>query len=641
MCKITSKSFWHSVILVTCAIVLPGCATLTMPKRLHVQQQWAQTFRELGIVPVFPPREDVYVGDMYAYAYNPDDPGIEKILFEDFDSLSDEARKMRLQIGMSPRLGRMNLNHLLDNEYTETLSAPATSNDYNGILGNPAFEASKQALDELRKKLVDLDDAKMVAIRKFDDAEEALLQSTRNKKARDDAATKARAEFAAAQGAHVDVSFEQSGVNAAAKAQREADDRVLRANRAVEDAPDDGREAAQRELTVATRAQQDAVTQLRRANEALTERQQEGVDANVEHAAVAVKAANDELEKATEAELLATYARDDAKRAQSALDAAQAEPRKELQAKIQTAEALHDAVGKAGARMLYAQPRDANKNVFTGSSLPVGITADDAIGSRTARLRLVGFPDFSATSFSQGDLSGLVPLEALGLGMNVSRNNIRQVSVKIPAAESYGLSTSALLETLLSEVSYDCEAKKCRGWIFSKNYDKLLNIAMLTTGKDSYSEDGSIYFRIIAEVYYARAMDVGIYASKSFGMRTQVDAPMQRSDGQKADINELGRPKNTATHISSAGMESVALAAQLGSMLERLGTMQSEPGGSIQLVNASDSAIGVRRVFDRPIAIGFRALVVHYDIHSGMVKGVWVSGSGATTLNIQHREFAP
>lgn len=51
-----------------------GCGTA--PPRGHVAKEWALTMRELGIVPVFPPREDVQVGDVYARRCNPDNPAL-------------------------------------------------------------------------------------------------------------------------------------------------------------------------------------------------------------------------------------------------------------------------------------------------------------------------------------------------------------------------------------------------------------------------------------------------------------------------------------------------------------------------------------------------------------------------------------
>ncbi|MFV0549931.1 MAG: hypothetical protein ACK5M5_14625 [Limnobaculum xujianqingii] len=48
--------------LMVCFIVLTGCAGQ------GVNNQWVRAFNELGVTPVFPPREDVYVGGIYLQA---------------------------------------------------------------------------------------------------------------------------------------------------------------------------------------------------------------------------------------------------------------------------------------------------------------------------------------------------------------------------------------------------------------------------------------------------------------------------------------------------------------------------------------------------------------------------------------------
>lgn len=72
----------------------------------------------------------------------------------------------------------------------------------------------------------------------------------------------------------------------------------------------------------------------------------------------------------------------------------------------------------------------------------------------------------------------------------------------------------------------------------------------------------------------------------------------------------------------------------LASIQNRIGMTQNVPGGSIQLVSYSDQSIGLRRVFDRPVAIGSRGLVVAYDIEDDRIVNVSVGG-GSTPM------FAP
>lgn len=57
-----------SVLLATC--VLAACSTFG---RGDVQREWNNTFRELGILPIYPPREDVQVGDVMLRRGSPAD----------------------------------------------------------------------------------------------------------------------------------------------------------------------------------------------------------------------------------------------------------------------------------------------------------------------------------------------------------------------------------------------------------------------------------------------------------------------------------------------------------------------------------------------------------------------------------------
>ncbi len=49
-------------------VTIAGLAACSPVKEGYVSQQWATNMRELGVYPLFPPREDFYVGDVYVTA---------------------------------------------------------------------------------------------------------------------------------------------------------------------------------------------------------------------------------------------------------------------------------------------------------------------------------------------------------------------------------------------------------------------------------------------------------------------------------------------------------------------------------------------------------------------------------------------
>lgn len=64
--------------LLSFVFLTSGCATSPAPEG-YVAKQWATAFRELQITPIFPPREDVQVGDIYVVPVAPED---EDAIFE-------------------------------------------------------------------------------------------------------------------------------------------------------------------------------------------------------------------------------------------------------------------------------------------------------------------------------------------------------------------------------------------------------------------------------------------------------------------------------------------------------------------------------------------------------------------------------
>ena len=123
----------YCVVLCAFALTLSGCSTApTSPG--FVAKSWSDNFKELRIIPVFPPREDVQVGDIYAIAV--DEPDKETAFVDAFGN---------------PILGvwvdSLDLKSSLDTFYTGRPEFPQTPNaatsgaNANGV-GGPFEEAS-------------------------------------------------------------------------------------------------------------------------------------------------------------------------------------------------------------------------------------------------------------------------------------------------------------------------------------------------------------------------------------------------------------------------------------------------------------------------------------------------------------------
>jgi len=63
------------------------------------------------------------------------------------------------------------------------------------------------------------------------------------------------------------------------------------------------------------------------------------------------------------------------------------------------------------------------------------------------RLRQVAFPEFAVTNITQTSLNALIPVEFINVAGGLLFNDIEEVSLRIPSAESYGLPTEKLLQS--------------------------------------------------------------------------------------------------------------------------------------------------------------------------------------------------
>lgn len=626
-----------ATLFVACLSVA-GCGS--MEDRFYVQREWAKSLRELGIVPFFPPREDVYVGDVYAYGYDPQSLDLEETLLSSWFSLKKDQQACRRTLGMSPRLARLgkDLNTLIHSEYANTISAPRTPSGYDNIVGNPAWgaadnkvRAAQDALDKLQKAVSDANE-KVITLT----AERQKLQW-----AVDDAQTaitQAESVLTSGKQIPIDVSAEQAAVDrAAADVLKKTDIRVA-AERALADLPSDAtplqRTAATAAVTQATRDLEDANTAKGRAESALAKKAAQPRDIAAKEQALAlaksVKLTADKalLDKSRELEIATATA--------TKLAADSAGKIADATSKLDSAKALRKAIADAGAGLLHAQPHDEKYSIFENDKSKADILSkpDDTFGSRTNRLRLVGFPEFATASFTQGDLSALVPIEAMGLGINISRSSIDRVSVKVPAAESYALSAATLMAQYFAKPKYENDQLV---WTLNQNTSLEHNIDFVeaVANRHACAIDGRpskfVYVTIVTEVFYARALDVSLFSSNSFGLRSQLASPNTNIGAQSTTSDPSKLPSMAAASLDVDGLDSATANALLAKLQGRLGTTQTVPGGSIQIVSYGERSIGLRRVFDRPIGIGMRGIILEWDPKEKRVTNV-VSGSGTVPL---------
>ena len=215
-----------------------------------------------------------------------------------------------------------------------------------------------------------------------------------------------------------------------------------------------------------------------------------------------------------------------------------------------------------------------------GASTPGSSDVVDE-GGQPRRLRIVALPDFvGATFMDSTSLSrslvhnGIVPAETLNLLADPLSSRISMVSMKIPSAESYALAQADLLNELVEpsagEKHLRSPYRESIRWVAHR---------------------GRIWLRVVAEVFYARNLDITVEFEGKAGPAATDGYSMVRTDTE-ARVKERVATLNESLQANGAA---------------RL------PGGSIRYINASERRVALRRTWERGVAVGFRGFTLEID----------------------------
>jgi hypothetical protein len=265
------------------------------------------------------------------------------------------------------------------------------------------------------------------------------------------------------------------------------------------------------------------------------------------------------------------------------------------------------------------------------------------------RLRIVGAPDFMTATYSEGGVSALIPVEAMSLGVAGAMARADSVKMSVPVAESYGLPASRVLGSpALSE------------FLRGPNLPLLFE----EPGEWGWDEDRGEWRRqlgwvkVITEVYSTRVIDISIQSASSRGLGLAVrpvispsiagagetagatpdapappapapdaddaggDADDADADGDGEDAADTGEAPREIADVRAAPVAATPslpldegadqkspfeAARELNDALAE-SMADNTPGGSFRFVSAGNSAVSMRRTFERPIAIGYRGL---------------------------------
>lgn len=278
-----------------------------------------------------------------------------------------------------------------------------------------------------------------------------------------------------------------------------------------------------------------------------------------------------------------------------------------------------------------------------------------------SRLRLVAFPDFMKATITAVDLAAFIPTEAFTGKLGAMFSNARSLSLKIPVAESVSL---PLVDGF----------NKYKGK--SKEICKIMR-NVVTTGGDpvpalrAADDDKGRALRLIAvtEVFYTRTIDISVVLNSSAGFgadltitdpkalaqpaaqppaQTPAQIPAQApeqvtkqpgdtSTASPGDIDtQIGKIDTqikSAQGSSAPGGSISYIYTQIGEINTQIKSAQgrSAPGGSFSVISASQGQIGMRRTFERPLAIGYRGVWILMNTSDCAINGVVTAGGNDNT----------
>ncbi|BCL91164.1 hypothetical protein MAFF211479_08650 [Ralstonia solanacearum] len=284
---------------------------------------------------------------------------------------------------------------------------------------------------------------------------------------------------------------------------------------------------------------------------------------------------------------------------------------------------------------------------LTSASAPAGSVFDPP--ARQQRLKTVAFPFFLRATATGADIGALVPADGLPLKAGIQFDAVKSASVTVSSAESYAAPWSALGSRILS-------GGKLAIPVAGQTADPATTLAMLKAiaispdGKPSNTVDVTV----VSEVFYARSFDVTLHVDSSAavaaGMGVHGTLPGASSVAATTAKNVAAAAVGASTPAASApaasapasaptaiDAASAAAAQQAGLQDQALSRVPAAPGVTIGWSTQANGNIGLRRTYDRPIAIGYRGVRYRVDLASG--NFVSVAPSPETALESQPKGF--
>lgn len=222
------------------------------------------------------------------------------------------------------------------------------------------------------------------------------------------------------------------------------------------------------------------------------------------------------------------------------------------------------------------------------------------------RSRIVGFPDFMSVHVSNFALGAIVPIDAVLAPIGVARQNVRNASISIPVAESYSVPAMLIARKLGPEQHNDSAAEKAARAQAKNTLCESVRFMAPATVMNA-GRPGQLH--VVNEVYYTRAIDVNITAETAFSLAANRDREDAVAGSTPMNVTTTG----IVTESTTTGSVTQTITKVSEGMLKLLQSRNNVPGVSVSYEQGDLLSVKMRRIFDRPVAIGFRSVALNVD----------------------------
>ncbi|MFZ8977784.1 MAG: hypothetical protein ACO2Y9_11885 [Pseudohongiellaceae bacterium] len=246
------------------------------------------------------------------------------------------------------------------------------------------------------------------------------------------------------------------------------------------------------------------------------------------------------------------------------------------------------------------------------------IFAEDSV---TDRLRIMGIPEFSSITLTDGDLNAIVPTAAINLVFGSAWNDDKAITIRLNATETYSLGLQKVIEAALE---YNAQ-----GSALKAPYRNHLHLV-----SDPLSN--AVWVRILSDVIYVRSIDIIIQSQAAFKPDEEVNANefvaeieetaavIEEESTDTAEDDEMRDTKAQTVsevlpdHSLDPAYTAFVRANAINEILIE-SDVDDLPGGYLRLISVTDDSVTVRRVWQRGLAIGARGLTLKVDKATGQI----------------------